>query len=49
VRALTAWNDAPGRSREEIVAVVDRAISRTILGLVGAEGSATRQGTAVRA
>ncbi len=49
VRTLTAWNDAPGRSREEIVAVVDRAISRTILGLVGAEGSATPQRAAVRA
>lgn len=31
LQALTAWNDAPGRSREQMLDLVDRAISRTIV------------------
>ena len=34
LRALTAWNDAPGRTREDVLNLVDRAISRTILAAV---------------
>jgi hypothetical protein len=30
---LTRWNDAEGRTSEEVLAVLDRAISRTILSL----------------
>jgi hypothetical protein len=29
---LTAWNDEPGRRFEEVLDLVDRAISRTIVG-----------------
>lgn len=31
MRELVRWNDAPGRTREEVLGVIDRAISRTIL------------------
>jgi hypothetical protein len=34
LRGLTAWNDAPGRTREDVLEVFDRAISRTIVGSV---------------
>lgn len=34
LRSLTGWNDEPGRSRDEVLEVVDRAISRTIVGAV---------------
>lgn len=34
LRSLTAWNDEPGRTGEEVLAVLDRAISRTIVGAV---------------
>jgi hypothetical protein len=33
VQALTRWNDAEGRTSEEVLAVLDRAISRTMLSL----------------
>jgi hypothetical protein len=33
VQALTRWNDAAGRTGEEVLAVLDRAISRTMLSL----------------
>jgi len=33
VQALTRWNDAKGRTSDEVVAILDRAISRTILSL----------------
>lgn len=36
VRTLTQWNDRPGRTRAEVLAVVDRAISATILALAAA-------------
>lgn len=29
-RALTGWNDAPGRTRDEVLAVLDRAIARVM-------------------
>ena len=31
LRGLTAWNDAPGRTREQVLDVVDRAVARTIV------------------
>lgn len=31
LRGLTTWNDAPGRTREQVVDVVDRAVARTIV------------------
>lgn len=31
LRGLTEWNDAPGRSREQVLDLFDRAISRTIV------------------
>jgi hypothetical protein len=34
VRTLTQWNDQPERTRAEILAVVDRAISATIMDLM---------------
>ncbi len=34
LRSLTAWNDAPGRTRADVLDLVDRAISRTIVGAV---------------
>jgi hypothetical protein len=30
---LTRWNDAQGRTSEEVLAILDRAISRTMLSL----------------
>jgi hypothetical protein len=33
VQVLTRWNDADGRTSEEVLAVLDRAISRTMLSL----------------
>lgn len=35
LRGLTAWNDEPGRTQEQVVDVVDRAISRTIVAACG--------------
>ncbi len=32
LRSLTAWNDAPNRTQAEVLDLVDRAISRTIVG-----------------
>jgi hypothetical protein len=32
LQTLTAWNDAPGRTREQVLDLVDRAIARTIVG-----------------
>lgn len=34
LRSLTAWNDEPARSSDEVVNLLDRAIARTILGAV---------------
>jgi hypothetical protein len=31
VRELARWNDEPGRSRDEVLGLIDRAVSRTIL------------------
>lgn len=31
LRGLTAWNDAPGRTQEQVLDVVDRAVARTIV------------------
>jgi hypothetical protein len=36
VRTLTQWNDQAGRAKEEVLAVVDRAISATIMDLMSA-------------
>jgi hypothetical protein len=36
VRMLTQWNDQAGRTQEEVLTVVDRAISATIMDLVSA-------------
>jgi len=36
VRTLTQWNDQAGRTQEEVLAVVDRAISATIMDLMSA-------------
>ena len=33
VQALTAWNDTPGRTREQVLGLLDLAISRTIISL----------------
>ena len=33
VQVLTRWNDAPGRTGGEVLAILDRAISRTMLSL----------------
>ena len=33
VQRLTAWNDAAGRTQQEVVGVLDRAITRTVLTL----------------
>jgi hypothetical protein len=32
LRAVTAWNDAPGRTRDDVLDLFDRAIGRTIIG-----------------
>ena len=34
LRSLTAWNDAPGRTEADVLDLIDRAISRTIVGAV---------------
>ncbi|GAA3706629.1 hypothetical protein GCM10022204_25580 [Microlunatus aurantiacus] len=34
LRSLTAWNDAPERTQADVLDLVDRAISRTIVGAV---------------
>jgi hypothetical protein len=34
LRSLTAWNDAPGRTDADVLDLIDRAISRTIVGAV---------------
>ena len=39
VRTLTQWNDRAGRTREEVLALVDRAISATIMDLMSAPRS----------
>jgi hypothetical protein len=50
VRTLTQWNDQAGRTRAEVLAVVDRAISATIMDLMavpqpaGAELAASAAG-----
>jgi hypothetical protein len=31
VRELARWNDEPGRSRDDVIGLLDRAVSRTIL------------------
>jgi hypothetical protein len=31
LQTLTAWNDSPGRTREQVLHLVDRAIARTIV------------------
>jgi hypothetical protein len=36
VRTLTQWNDRAGRTREEVLGLVDRAISGTIINLMSA-------------
>lgn len=36
VRALTQWNDQAGRTQAEVVALVDQAISATIMDLMSA-------------
>jgi len=39
VRTLTQWNDRAGRTQEEVLALVDRAISATIMDLMSAPRS----------
>lgn len=34
LRSLTAWNDAPDRTQADVLDLIDRAISRTIVGSV---------------
>lgn len=34
LRALTEWNDDPGRTADDVLDVIDRAIARTIVGAV---------------
>jgi hypothetical protein len=36
VRTLTQWNDLPCRTQEEVLTLVDRAISATIMALMSA-------------
>jgi hypothetical protein len=36
MRDLVRWNDEPGRTRDEVLALLDRAISRGILSALGA-------------
>jgi len=35
VRDLTRWNDQPGRTREEVLGLVDLAVSRAVMAAVG--------------
>jgi hypothetical protein len=39
-RALTQWHDRPGRTRAEVLAVVDRAISATVMDLTSESSGA---------
>jgi hypothetical protein len=39
VRTLTQWNDRAERTQEEVLAMVDRAISATIMNLMSAPRS----------
>lgn len=39
LRSLTAWNDAPGRTEADVLDLIDRAISRTIVGSVAGAGT----------
>ena len=39
LRSLTAWNDAPGRTDADVLDLIDRAISRTIVGSVARSAS----------
>ncbi|MFP5282191.1 MAG: hypothetical protein ACLGIF_01925 [Actinomycetes bacterium] len=32
LQGLTAWNDAPGRSQADVLDLLDRAVTRTVLG-----------------
>jgi hypothetical protein len=54
IRTLTRWNDQAGRRRAEVVGVVDRAISATIMDLMSAprpaqaEPAGARQGASAR-
>jgi hypothetical protein len=43
VRTLTQWNDQAERTQEEVLAVVDRAISATIMDLMAAPRAPGRQ------
>ncbi len=36
IQALTRWNDAKARTSDEVLAIMDRAIARTILGMASA-------------
>ena len=38
VQALTRWNDAPGRTREDVLGVLDQAIARVIQDLAAIPG-----------
>jgi hypothetical protein len=49
VRTLTQWNDQPERTAAEILAVLDRAISATIMGLMSVPGRAEPAGAALTA
>jgi hypothetical protein len=40
VRELTRWNDRPGRTLEEVLAVLDRAIASTLMRVVSLPGPA---------
>jgi hypothetical protein len=48
VRTLTQWNDQAGRSQAEILAVVDRAISATIMDLMSARRPAQAEPAVTR-
>lgn len=39
LRALTAWNDEPGRQLDDVLDLVDRAISRTVIGACAPVGA----------
>jgi hypothetical protein len=43
VRTLTQWNDQPDRTAAEVLAVLDRAISATIMGLMSVPRAATAE------
>jgi hypothetical protein len=48
VRALTQWNDRAGRTQDEVLALVDRAISATIMDLMTAPRPAPAESAGVR-